>query len=245
MNDPDLMKAKKQYEKEQRAKAVEWLLGEGKGERPVVAARIFHIDAGSVRKALKAAQELRRKQHGGNNKILTPIQVQALEKYCKEQCEIGLGATKQMLFSAVTYLLEQENRPPPSKSWFQKWLRATTSLHTIKTKPIARVRVETHDETTLDHWFNDSEKGLHAVLHKYKIRHARSIWNFDESGARIGCPSGEEVVVPTNVKELYTPSPENRKSVTIIEAIYMRRWKRASSPTSYSTRKEGYGVVDP
>ena len=41
----------------------------------------------------------------------------------------------------------------------------------------------------------------------------------DESGARVGCPGGEEVIVPTEVKELYTASPENRKSVTVIETI--------------------------
>ena len=41
----------------------------------------------------------------------------------------------------------------------------------------------------------------------------------DESGARVGCPGGEHVIVPTEVKELYTSSPENRKSVTIIETI--------------------------
>ena len=41
----------------------------------------------------------------------------------------------------------------------------------------------------------------------------------DESGVRVGCPSGEEVVVPAHIKELYTASPENRKSVTIIEVI--------------------------
>jgi hypothetical protein len=41
----------------------------------------------------------------------------------------------------------------------------------------------------------------------------------DESGARIGCPAGEHVVVPSEVKEMYTSSPENRKSVTVIETI--------------------------
>jgi hypothetical protein len=41
----------------------------------------------------------------------------------------------------------------------------------------------------------------------------------DESGARVGCPAGEHVIVPIEVKELYTASPENRKSVTIIETI--------------------------
>ncbi|RPA92354.1 hypothetical protein L873DRAFT_1794319 [Choiromyces venosus 120613-1] len=32
----------------------------------------------------------------------------------------------------------------------------------------------------------------------------------DESGVRVGCPKGETVIVPTQVKELYTASPENR-----------------------------------
>jgi hypothetical protein len=42
----------------------------------------------------------------------------------------------------------------------------------------------------------------------------------DESGARVGCPTREFVIVPTQAKELYTASPENRKSVTILETIY-------------------------
>jgi hypothetical protein len=41
----------------------------------------------------------------------------------------------------------------------------------------------------------------------------------DELGARIGCPRGEHVIVPIEVKELYTASPENRKSVMIIKTI--------------------------
>jgi hypothetical protein len=41
----------------------------------------------------------------------------------------------------------------------------------------------------------------------------------DELGARVGCPRGEEVIVPSFVKELYTPSPKIRKSVTSIDTI--------------------------
>ena len=47
--------------------------------------------------------------------------------------------------------------------------------------------------------------------------------NIDESGAWVGCPGGEHVIVPTEVKELYTASPENRKSMTIIETILADR----------------------
>lgn len=45
----------------------------------------------------------------------------------------------------------------------------------------------------------------------------------DELGVRVGCPKGEHVIVPIEVKELYTLSPENRKSITIIETIIADR----------------------
>ena len=41
----------------------------------------------------------------------------------------------------------------------------------------------------------------------------------DETGFRIGIPGGERVIVPRAVKELYTPSPENRTSITVIETV--------------------------
>ena len=47
--------------------------------------------------------------------------------------------------------------------------------------------------------------------------------NMDESGARVGCPGGEHVIVPTEVKELYIASPKNRKSMTIIKTILVDR----------------------
>ena len=43
----------------------------------------------------------------------------------------------------------------------------------------------------------------------------------DESGARISYPTSEHVIMPIEVKELYTASPENRKSITIIETIHV------------------------
>lgn len=45
------------------------------------------------------------------------------------------------------------------------------------------------------------------------------IWNMDETGFRVGIPGVERVIVPRAVKQLYTPSPENRISITIIEAV--------------------------
>jgi hypothetical protein len=64
-------------------------------------------------------------------------------------------------------------------------------------------------------WF----KEYHNTLAEYKITKAKNVLNMDELGARVGCPRGEHVVVPIEVKELYTASPENQKSITIIETI--------------------------
>lgn len=41
----------------------------------------------------------------------------------------------------------------------------------------------------------------------------------DETGFRVGCPRGVEIIVPVEVKEIYSISPEDRKSLTIIEDI--------------------------
>lgn len=41
----------------------------------------------------------------------------------------------------------------------------------------------------------------------------------DETETRIGCPSNKIVIVPKDVKELYTGPPENRLSITLIETI--------------------------
>jgi len=38
-------------------------------------------------------------------------------------------------------------------------------------------------------------------------------------GVRIGCLTGEIVIVPTHISELYSGSPKNGQSLTIIETI--------------------------
>lgn len=48
---------------------------------------------------------------------------------------------------------------------------------------------------------------------------SRRIFNIDEKGTRIVMLVRQEIVVPIRIKEIYTRVPENRISVTIIEAI--------------------------
>jgi hypothetical protein len=92
---------------------------------------------------------------GGHNKILDAAQVQAIYQYAGDRAEKGLGATKRMLFFAITHLQSQLEPPkkPPSWRWFQGFLIKSTILHTIKTKPISKQRVEIHSEEAIEQWF--------------------------------------------------------------------------------------------
>jgi len=201
--------------KERLSNAIKWLQEEPT-EKATTAGRIFDVKPNSIRATLRRSSFIRRPR-GGQNKVLSDAQTEAIKLYCFEQWQVGLGATKQMVFAAITFLKASEEPPkePPSWRWFQTWLQSNTDLHTIKTKPIAQARIEAHTEKDLEVWFDK----YRATLHKYGIKKAKNIHNMDETGARIGCPAGEEIIVPIDVKEVYTPSPENRKSVTILEAI--------------------------
>lgn len=131
-----------------------------------------------------------------------------------------------MVFGAIKHLCTADGKKPPSWRWFSQWLKGNTALHVIKTKPIERSQLESHTEDEVQTWFEDYQ----ATLTKYKITKPKYILNMDESGVRVGCPNGEEVVVPNEVVDLYTASPENKKSITIFETIYADGYKKPIPP---------------
>ena len=89
----------------------------------------------------------------------------------------------------------------------------------IKTKPIAHTRLESHTEQDVKDWF----KKYLDILAEYKITKGKQVLNIDKSRARVRYPGGEDIIVLVDVKELYTASPENQKSVTVIETIITDR----------------------
>ncbi|KFY20625.1 hypothetical protein V493_07644 [Pseudogymnoascus sp. VKM F-4281 (FW-2241)] len=118
-----------------------------------------------------------------------------------------------MIFTAICKL--RSPQPPPSQSWLTKYIKKELKeYHFITTKPIAQQRTKAQDESTITNWFRDY---LEFILQR-SIK-PESIWNMDETGFRIGIPGGERVIVPRTAKELYTPSPENRTSITILETV--------------------------
>ncbi|KFY32424.1 hypothetical protein V493_00216 [Pseudogymnoascus sp. VKM F-4281 (FW-2241)] len=78
--------------------AREWL-AENPSESIAVASRIFKVKVSTLRMSISRPQRLRR---GGQNKILTTAQLEALKQWITQQYKLGLGATQQMTFAART-----------------------------------------------------------------------------------------------------------------------------------------------
>lgn len=169
-------------------------------EQACTGARIYHVNESSVRSNIRRRRAGVPTQHGGQNKVLSTAQIEALTKYIEDMYLSGLGATKQMVFGAIAHLRAAENPPkkPPSIRWFQTFLKGHPELfRTVKTKPIAIERVSAQDIDEVRKWFINWT----AFCEKHHIK-SSDVLNFDETGFRIGVASGEEILVPTYVKEV-------------------------------------------
>jgi hypothetical protein len=174
----------------------EWLQecdNENETETITTASRIFDVARTTLTYSIQKANS---RTQGGSNRILTPGQEQSINQFIQSYLNHGLLPTKGVLISAITRLRALENKPPPSASWFQKWHK-TQPLHKIKTKPIARVRITAQDKEEVSQWFGKYRE----TVKKYRFK-PKDIWNFDETGFRVGCPKGEEIYVPLDVKEV-------------------------------------------
>ncbi|KFY86473.1 hypothetical protein V500_07602 [Pseudogymnoascus sp. VKM F-4518 (FW-2643)] len=196
------------------SEACKWLL-ENPSESIDVASRIFKIHRSTIRSSINRSAR-QKKPRGGKNKVLSTAQTEALKAWILEQYHLGLGANRHMVYAAVCHL--RSPLPPPSQSWLTKYIRSELlEFHFITTKPIAQQRTQAQKEPPIIKWFKE-----YTELILQRSINLESIWNMDETGFRVGIPGGERVMVPRAVKQLYTPSPENRISITIIEAVSAR-----------------------
>jgi hypothetical protein len=98
--------------------------------------------------------------------------------------------TYPLIYKSIC-LLKQESHPN-SATWWKK-----AQLHKIKSKPLAAIRITAQQEKDVEAWFKEYRK----TLIRYKIQR-RNILNFDEAGFRIGCLTGQEILVPEDILEV-------------------------------------------
>ena len=85
--------------------AKEWLL-QNPTKSIAVAARLWHLSPSTLRNSIARDKKTTtpRLSHGGQNKVLTEAQIEALKDWIRDQSVQGLGATKKMVYAAVCHL---------------------------------------------------------------------------------------------------------------------------------------------
>jgi hypothetical protein len=128
-------------------------------EKSTTAARIYQVNDNTVRTNLRRERICGgvEAKHGGHNKMLSDVQVEAIYQYVEDSYLSGYGATKAMVYAAIGCLKANQlpAKEPPSWRWFQIFMSEHPQLfRTLKTKAIARVRVTAADVEEVKDWFN-------------------------------------------------------------------------------------------
>ncbi len=185
-------------------------------------ARYYKIPRKTLTNALKRVNEEPR-QHGGQNKGLTIAQERVIDGFIRLQLEYNMLPLRAVIKTVIDNIRARDGQVPLSDRWFGNWW-TSRALHKIRTKPIAVIRITAQDEKEVDEWF-EKPGGYLDTLARFQIKDG-NIYNFDETNARLGCPKGVDVIVPLEVTELFSLSPETRKSVTMGVTIGVMNKKR-------------------
>lgn len=91
-----------------------------------------------------------------------------------------------------------------SKRWMTRFLTRNPQYKKLRTKPLAAERQAAQERLQIEEHF----QRFQATLLEHNIE-KRDVWNFDETGFRIGCLRGQLVLTHTNQKAVYIADPEN------------------------------------
>jgi hypothetical protein len=172
-------------------------------EKTTAAAQIYQVNNSTVWTVLLRERQRQAKpatSHGGHNKILSKVQVEAIYKYVEDSYLSRYGATKSIVYAAVGFLRANQllPKPPPTMRWFREFMNNHPELFkTLKTKPIAQVRVSAADLEEVREWFYS----FWTWCEEHSIQ-PRDVLNFNEARFRVRVASREEIVVPAYVKEV-------------------------------------------
>ena len=106
--------------------------------------------------------------------------------------------------------------PPPivGPQWPQRFLQRHPEYFKRKQKPLSTERKNAHQPAEIQAHFDAYNK----VKEENGILDA-DIWNFDETGFRIGVGRAQWIITKEEHRRLYAADPGNRESVTAVEAI--------------------------
>jgi len=156
----------------------------------------------------------------GNRRLLD-VEEKAICRYLDRLDKLGLPAQRELLRGAADFILRANWTPastdekPPSvgQHWVGRFLERHPeyTLKRQKVPDLERKRAESYEN--LQNWF----QLLQDAIAGFGID-SDDIWNFDETGFRIGTGRGQ-LVITKQQRQLYLGHPTNRESATAIEAV--------------------------
>ena len=181
-------------------------------------ARKYALPEQRLRARLKG--RISRKQRESPNRKLTADQELGLCQYLDRLDELGIPPRYRHISSYANSILlgvhTDTAEPPPTvgPAWTQHFLQRHPEYHVRKQKTLDVERKQSHDPEVLQNWF----RRYQAIVEEKGIQRA-DIYNFDETGFRIGIGRDQWVVTREAKRPLTLGSSSNRESVTVIEAI--------------------------
>jgi len=189
-------------------------------EKPNVAALARRFDLPEQRLRARLRGRLSRQQREVTNRRLFTDQELALCQYLDRLDELGIPPRFCHISSyANSILLEVQtdsaDAPPKvSSTWTRRFLQRNPEYHVRKQKTLDVERKRSHDAEELGNWFE-----RYKVLVEEKGIQRAVIYNFDETGFRIGIGHDQWVVTRDAKRPLTQASSSNRELVTVIETI--------------------------
>ena len=150
---------------------------------------------------------------------LEPSDKEALYRFIEGQAYNGFAVTRPIIQLYASHLvrLRKPNYETLSDSWVHAFTHSDEFIDRFKrthSKPLDGKRKTAQDRVNLQKWFRSYKRDIK----NWRVNEDR-IYNFDEGGLRVGCMRGEWVYVPRQWKNYYGYSPEDRRSVTVIEGV--------------------------
>jgi hypothetical protein len=191
---------------------------------PIIADFARQYDVSYQRLYAKFHGTLAKSDRISGNRRFSDIEEKALCWYLDRLDKLGLPAQRELLRGAAAYILlanwtptstdDSELKPPSvGRHCVSRFLKRHPeyTLKRQKVLDLERKRAESYEN--LENWF----QLFQDIITSFGIN-SDDIWNFDETGFRIGV-GRDQLVITKQQRQLYLGHPTNRESATAIEAV--------------------------
>jgi Tc5 transposase DNA-binding domain len=180
-------------------------------------ARAYGVDRQRVARRLKGVGG--RTSRKPVNYRLFEVQEAALIQYIRTIDGIGTGVRQEQIISTANSILREDYigdgiSPVVGERWSHRFFQRYSELRKMKQKPIELDRKIAHDPELIADWF----KRFKALQDEFGVI-KEDIWNYDETGFRIGVGRSQWIVTTCTSKRSYLATNGARTLITSVEAV--------------------------